>query len=87
MASSYKNITADTLIKEGAGKLTGIFCASGTTPTIKVWDNTSAAAPVLINTFTPVAATMYRMPDGGVQFTRGLFVDVGGTIDCTVFFE
>jgi len=85
MASYYKNITADALIKDGAGKLKGIFVASGTTPTIKLWDNVSATAPVLINTFTPAVATYYPMPD--VQFTRGLFADVGNTIDCTFFYE
>jgi len=85
MASFYANITGDALVKTGPGKLTGIFCASGTTPTIKIWDSMTAAAPILINTFTPAAATMYPFPD--VQFTRGLFVDVGGTIDCTVFYE
>ena len=85
MASFYKNITADTLVKDGAGKLTGIFCASGSSPTIKIWDQTSAAAPVLVNTFTPVTGVLTPFPD--VQFTRGLFVDVGGTIDITVFYE
>lgn len=87
MASSYKNITADTLVKEGAGKLTGIFCASGSSPTIKIWDSMSAAAPILVNTFTPVTGVLTAFPDGGVTFTRGLYIDVGGTIDCTVFYE
>lgn len=85
MASYYKNLTADAVVKVGPGKLTGIFCASGTTPTIKVWDETSATGAVIINTFTPAAATMYRFPE--IQFTKGLFADVGGTIDCTFFFE
>lgn len=88
MASAYKNFTADTLIKDGAGKITGIFVAAASaTPTLKLWDATSAAAPVLINTFTPVAATYYPMPDGGVTFTRGLFADIGGTVDITIFYE
>lgn len=85
MASSYKNLTADALVKEGAGKLTGIFCASGSSPTIKIWDSMTAAAPILVNTFTPVTGVLTVFPD--VIFTRGLFVDVGGTIDCTVFYE
>ena len=86
MASFYKNLTADALVKEGAGKLTGIFVASASgSPLIKLWDAMSAAAPILVNTFTPAAATFYQFPD--VQFTRGLYVDVGGTVDITVFYE
>lgn len=83
--STYTNITADTLIKTGPGRLKGIFVASGTTPTIKIWDNTSAATNVIVNTFTPVVATYYAFPD--VEFATGLYVDVGGTIDCTVFWK
>lgn len=88
MASYYKNISADTLVKEGAGKITGIFVASASgSPGLKIWDAMSATAPILINTFVPVAATYYPMPDGGVTFTRGLFVDITNTVDCTVFYE
>lgn len=88
MACYYKNLAADTLVKDGAGKLLGIFVASASgSPSIKLWDAVSAAAPVLINTFTPVAATYYALPVEGVAFTRGLYVDVGGTVDITVFYE
>ena len=83
--STYTNLTADTLVKTGPGRLKGIFVASGTTPTIKIWDNTSAATTVLINAFTPAVATYYPFPD--VEFATGLYVDVGGTIDCTVFWK
>ena len=85
MASNYKNLTATAWVKEGAGKLCGIFVASTTSGTIKVWDQTSAAAPVLVNTFTPAAATYYPFPD--VAFTRGLFITIANTIDCTVYYE
>ena len=85
MATYYKNLTASALIKEGAGKLNGIFVAAASaTPTIKLWDATSAVAPILINTFTPVASTMYEL--GDIQFTRGLFITISGTVDCTVMF-
>jgi hypothetical protein len=84
--SNYLQLTADTAVLTGAGKLTGIFVAAASaTPTIKVWDNTSAAGTVLINTFTPVAATMYTFPNPRVS--TGIFVDVGGTVDCTVFYD
>jgi len=84
--SSYTNLTVDTAVKSAPGRLFGIFVASASaTPTIKIWDNTSAATTVLINTFTPVAATYYQFP--GVEFGVGLYVDVGGTVDITVFYK
>lgn len=76
------NITASTLIKTGPGFLSGIFVASASnTPTIKVWDNTSAATTVLVNTFTPVAGTWYPLP---FAFETGCYITISGTIDCTV---
>ncbi|WP_160665162.1 hypothetical protein [Pseudarthrobacter sp. ATCC 49987] len=83
--SSYVNTTASVLVKTGAGRLKGIFVASGTTPTIKLWDSTTAASTVLINTFTPAVGTYYAFPS--VEFATGLFITVSGTIDCTVFFK
>ena len=82
---AYKNISASTLVRTGAGQLLGIFVASASsTPTIKVWDNTSAATTILVNTFTPIAGTFYPMPG---NFGAGLFVTIGGTVDCTVFWN
>lgn len=84
--SSYVNLTASAAAKSAAGRFFGIFVASASaTPTIKVWDNTSAATTVLVNTFTPVAATMYSFP--GVEFGTGLFITISGTVDCTVFYK
>ncbi len=81
--SLYANISSTTTINSGRGQLFGIFVASASgSPTIKVWDQTTAAAPILVNTFTPVAATYYPMP---TRFLGGLTVTIGGTVDCTVF--
>ena len=76
------NISSSTLIRTGRGRLLGIFVASASaSPTIKVWDNTSAATTILVNTFTPIAATFYPMP---FRFQTGCFVTISGTVDCTV---
>ena len=83
--SSYLNLTASVAVKPAAGTLKGVFVSSGATPTIKLWDNTSAAGKVLINKFTPAIGVFYAFPD--VEFTTGLFVTITGTIDCTVFFK
>lgn len=79
----YANLTSSTMIRAGEGNLLGIFVASASgSPSIKVWDNTSAATTVLVNTFTPAAATFYRIP---AHFKTGLYITIGGTVDCTVF--
>lgn len=79
---SGKNITSSTLIKTGTGKLGGIWVSSASsTPTIKVWDSTSAAGTIIANTFTPIAGTFHAMP---FNFTTGLYITISGTVDCTV---
>jgi hypothetical protein len=80
----YYNLTADSAIKTGRGNLVGVFVASSTSCTIKVWDNTSAATTVLVNTFSASAATWYPLP---FVFNTGLYVDVGGTCDLTVSYN
>jgi len=81
-AGNYNNLSASGLVRTGPGQLLGIFVASASaTPTIKVWDNTSAATTILVNTFTPNAATFYPIP---AVFGTGLYVTISGTVDCTV---
>ena len=80
----YDNLTADTAVKSERGVLIGIFVASSTSCTIKLWDNTSAATTVLVNTFSASAATWYPLP---FVFNTGLYVDVSGTCDLTVSYS
>ncbi len=79
----YVNLTATALIQTGPTKLGGIFCASSSAGTAKIWDNTSAAGAVCVNTFTLVAGTYYTIP---ADLKNGLFITIGGTTDCTVFY-
>ena len=84
-SGTYTNITASALISSFPCALVGIFVASASaTPTIKVWDQTSAAVPILVNTFTPVAGTWYPMP---FKCAKGLYVTISGTVDCTVCWQ
>lgn len=83
--TGFTNLSASALITTGKGKLLGIFVASASaSPTLKCWDQTSAAAPILVNTFTPIAGTFYPIPG---NFDNGLYVTIGGTLDCTVFWS
>tara|TARA_R110000868_G_scaffold206086_1_gene454805 strand:- start:349 stop:627 length:279 start_codon:yes stop_codon:yes gene_type:complete len=92
MALYLHNNNGDVQVKVGAGKLKGIFvsAASGS-PTLTVYDTATASTsdPVILAVFTPAANTMYLLSgdEGGIFFSRGLWVDKGGTVNCTIFYE
>lgn len=75
------NGSTSQLVRTGAGDVVGIFVASSSSGTIKLWDNTSAATTVLVNTFSAVAGQWYPLP---FPFSTGLFITVAGTIDYTI---
>lgn len=83
-SSTCSNRTADALIKTGKGNLIGIFVASSTSCTIKLWANTAASGTVLVDTFSASAATWYPLP---FYFDVGLYLDVGGTCALTVSYN
>lgn len=83
-ACKYTNMSASALVAGGKVKLLGIFVASSSAATIKLWDNTAGSGTVMVNTFTAVAGTFYPIP--GVTDT-GLFVTITGTADITVFWS
>lgn len=82
VGASYSNQTASALIKTGNGFICGIFVASGSSPTIKLWDSLSAAGTVIINT-TSLNIGWNPCP---FCFTQGLYATLGGTVDCTFSF-
>ncbi len=77
------HLTASTIVNAaGAGNLLGIWVSSASaTPTLAVYNGTTAGGVVMANTFTPSAGTFYPMP---MQFDAGLYVAIVGTVDCTV---
>ena len=79
----YANKSASALIYTGPGQLLGVFCASSSSGTVKLWDQGSAAAPIIVNTTAVIGGTWYPMP---FSFTTGLYLTVGGTADVTVCF-
>lgn len=81
--ASYKNLSATGAVKVGGGQLLGVFVASSSSGTLKFWDALTATAPIIVNTFNASAGIWYPLP---FSFSTGLFVTVGGTIDCTVAF-
>ena len=86
LSPTYKNTATSVLVKTGYGWLRGVFCASNGqgAATLKLWDNTSAATTVLVNTFTLAAATYYNM--GDVAFGTGLYATLENAPDITLFY-
>lgn len=78
------NGSTSQVVKSEPGTIVGIFVASSTSCTIKLWNNTAASGSVLVNTFSASAATWYPLP---FVFNTGLYLTVGGTCDYTVSFN
>ena len=80
-SQNYRNITSTTTIYTGTGGLLGIFVASASSsPTITVSDGSDT----MVAQFIPVSATFYPMPG---RFNTSLVVTIGGTVNCTVFWD
>lgn len=77
----YTNVTATGILNTGLTKLGGVFCASSSAGTLKIWDNTAGSGAVLVNTFSLVAGTWYPLP---FIAKTGVFLTVGGTADFTI---
>ena len=83
----YTNLSASALIKTGTGVVYGFVVNSHTSGTLKLWDNTSAATTVLLNTITFAAGPNFVSLPVGVQFGVGLYATIGGTADITIIWE
>lgn len=82
-ATTYLNMTASALVRTGAGILVGMYVNSTSSGTIKFWDQTSAAVPVMNNTITP-AIGYHNL--GSTAFATGLYATIGGTLDVTLYY-
>lgn len=77
----YTELTASAKISDTPVKLGGIFCASSSSGTVKIWDNNAASGAVVVNTFNVSANTWYPLP---FILQNGCFITIGGTTDLTV---
>jgi hypothetical protein len=83
----YTNGTASALIRTGAGQVAGVIVNSHTSGTMKLWDNTSAATTVIVDTYTfPAGSGMYMFPKP-IDFYTGLYFTVGGTLNYTIVWK
>jgi hypothetical protein len=77
------NMTASGAAATGSAQLIGVFCASSSSGTLKLYDNASAASgTVVVNTFSLTAGTFYPIP---ASLANGLYATIGGTADVTFF--
>jgi len=83
----YTNGSASALIRTGGGIVAGVIVNSHTNGTMKLWDNTSAATTVIVNTFTfPSGSGVYMFPKP-IEFYTGLYFTLGGTLDYTIVWK
>lgn len=79
-------MTASGQVKGTPGYFKGMFVsAASDTPTIKVWDSLTATGQVLVDTFTPVAGTMYIFPCPRAAI--GIYITISGTVTLTPFYD
>lgn len=83
-AAQHMNLTASAQVMSGPGRIVGIFVASTTAGTFKLWDALTATGDVVVNTTTPVAGGFYPIP---ARCVIGAYLTISGTIDLTVFYE
>lgn len=85
--AKYKNMTSSAAVKTGSGSVFGVIVNSHTNGTLKLWDNTSAATTVLMNTYTFTSGSQVIKFPVGVSFYTGLFATIAGTADITILYE
>ena len=79
----YARLTASGLVKTGVGQIWGFVVATGT-PTITIYDNTSAAGTLILNGIVTVAGGTYQLPVG---FGTGCYVSISGACDVTFLYN
>jgi hypothetical protein len=86
--SAYKNLSASAnAVKNGPGKLRGMYVNSTSAGTIKIYDSLTQANAVMNNTITPAVGWHAFGGAGGAAFNVGLSVTIGGTLDVTLYYE
>jgi hypothetical protein len=85
----YKQGSADSQVKIGGGKFYGIFVSSTSSGTFALYDSATASTsdPKIVATVTVAAGTQYVSFPQGLWFSRGLYIDVGNTIEYTICYE
>lgn len=81
-----KQISASAQISNTSGVLVGILVVSATSGTIKAWDSATAAGTVLFDTTAAMTLTAPLYIPCNMSFGTGLFLTLGGTINCSAVY-
>ena len=88
MGVQSKRVQESGYVHIGPGYLAGTFVSTASKdgpvkPSITFREMVDLTTPgeVLVGTFTPADATFYLIPIG---FSRGLWIDITGNVDCTL---
>ena len=76
MANSV-TVTASGLVKTGPGIINAVIISSGVAVTVKLWDNTAASGPILLDTTAALTPLLTIPLNAG--FVTGLFATITGT--------
>jgi hypothetical protein len=69
-------------------KLIGMVVSSTSSGTIAFHDSDAAATTItVIATMTPAAGSTYYFGAGGITFSKGLYVVIANTLQCTLIYE
>jgi hypothetical protein len=77
-------LSASGIVRKGAGQLGGFFCASSSSGTLVLYDNTAASGTIILTTVNLVAGTYYNFP---AQLINGAYASIGGTASVTFFYS
>jgi hypothetical protein len=85
----YFQGSADKQIKIGGGKLYGVYISSTSSGTFAIYDSATADTndAKIVATVTPTAGTQHVSFPAGLWFSKGLYIDIGNTIEYTVSYE
>lgn len=87
LGSHYKNAAVTGLIKSGSGTVAGVIVNSHSSGTLKLWDSTTAAGLVILDTFTyATGSSVIKFPDD-IVFTTGLFATLTNTQSITIIYN
>ena len=85
--ANSRTISGAQLIVTGKGVVYGFIVNSHSSGTLKLWDNTAAADPVLMDTFTfPSGSSVQKFPQP-LNFHTGLFADLSVDESVTIVYN
>jgi hypothetical protein len=79
--ANYMQLAATQQVKVGAGKLYGIFVSATSSGTLVVYDSgaKNTSDPKISDTITVTAGSSYLDFPAGLFFSKGLYIELGGT--------